>query len=256
MAKTIQELRRERGYRSAREFADALGISPSSMSRYDNQPESIPTKVAWEMADLLGCSIDEVVGRKPVTSGRSELQEFYDGLHRWNKDLFDEFVEFIEARERRAESLQKAAADRKYERMAQYFERLFFEEFFDNSLPEDLDALDQPWAVRDGIESHVLDRLEESRARKADKAATERLRKLKAAGWKGAPTQIGGVEWDPNDPEYPSALYSELLNEEVVRLDTEGTSIKEVTQKIMEAYDRLHPEDGDSYEYAFVSMPK
>lgn len=107
MAKTIQELRREKGYRSAREFADALGISPSSMSRYDNQPDTIPVKVAWAMADKLDCSIDEVVGRMPVTSGKSELQEFYDGLHRWNRELFDEFREFIEAREQRAASLQK-----------------------------------------------------------------------------------------------------------------------------------------------------
>lgn len=250
MPKTIQELRRERGYRSAREFADALGISPSSMSRYDNQPDSIPTKVAWEMADKLGCSIDEVVGRKLVTSGRSELQEFYDGLHRWNKDLFDEFREFIEAREKRASSLEKTVVERKYERMAQYFERMFFQEFFDHVDVEDLDALDHPWAVRDGIESYVLDRLEESRARKADKAAKTRIDKMRAAGWKGAPTVIDGIEWDPNDPEYTTALYPKILNEEVVRIDTEETSIKEVTQKIMEAYDRLHPEE----EYAFFHM--
>lgn len=43
--------------------------------------DTIPVKVAWAMADKLDCSIDEIVGRTPVTSGKSELQEFYDGLH-------------------------------------------------------------------------------------------------------------------------------------------------------------------------------
>ena len=104
MAKSIKDLRQEKGYRSAREFADALGIATSSMSRYDRDPETIPLKHAWAMADLLGCSIDEVVGREHVTAGASELQELYDGLHRWNRELFDEFREFIEAREQRAGS--------------------------------------------------------------------------------------------------------------------------------------------------------
>ena len=78
MAKSIKDLREEKGYRSAREFAEALGIAASSMSRYDRDPETIPMKHAIAMADLLECSVDEIVGRTPVTSGRNELQEVYD----------------------------------------------------------------------------------------------------------------------------------------------------------------------------------
>lgn len=223
MAKTIQDLRREKGYRSAREFADALGISPSSMSRYDNQPDTIPVKVAWAMADRLDCSIDEVVGRMPVTSGKSELQEFYDGLHRWNKDLFDEFREFIEARERRASSLERSAVERKYERLAQCYERMFNNGFFDHVDPEELAVLDQPWALRDGIAVLVEEKTEESRYNRAKKAVPDGL----------------------NEDEELQAMQDEL-----VRLEAEEGSVKEVTERIMEAYDRLHPED----EYALLHM--
>lgn len=228
MAKTIQELRREKGYRSAREFADSLGISPSSMSRYDNQPETIPTKVAWAMADRLDCSIDEVVGRMPVTSGKSELQEFYDSLHRWNKDLFDEFREFIEAREKRAASLERSAVERKYERMAQYYERMFNNGFFDHIDPEELAVLDQPRALRDGIAALVEEKTEESRHKRARKAVSDRR---------------GGAGVDDEE-----ALG--LIQDELDRMEAEEGSVKEVVERIMEAYDRLHPED----EYALLHM--
>ena len=97
MAKSIKDLREEKGYRSAREFAEALGIAASSMSRYDRDPETIPMKHAIAMADLLECSVDEIVGRTPVTSGRNELQEFYDGLLPETRALMDEFIEFARA---------------------------------------------------------------------------------------------------------------------------------------------------------------
>lgn len=230
MAKTIQELRREKGFRSAREFADALGISPSSMSRYDNQPETIPVKVAWAMADRLDCSIDEVVGRMPVTSGKSELQDFYDGLHRWNRDLFDEFREFIEARERRASSLERSAVERKYERLALYYERMFNNGLFDHISPEELSVLDNPWAMRDGIAALVEEKTEESRYQRARKAVGDGL---------GAAAQ--------DEAEELEAIHAELD-----RLEAEEGSVKEVTERIMEAYDRMHPED----EYALLHMDR
>ena len=194
------------------------------MSRYDNQPDTIPVKVAWAMADRLDCSIDEVVGRMPVTSGKSELQEFYDGLHRWNRDLFDEFREFIEAREQRAASLERSAIDRKYERLAQYYERMFNNSFFDHVDPEELVVLDQPWSLREGIAVLVEEKTEESRHNRAKKA----------------------VEGLAGDEEQASAL----IQGELDRMEAEEGSVKEVTERIMEAYDRLHPED----EYALLHM--
>lgn len=226
MAKTIQELRREKGYRNAREFADALDISPSSMSRYDKHPDAIPIKVAWRMADCLGCTIDEVVGRAPVTSGKSDLQEFYDSLHRWNRDLFDEFQEFIRERERYATSLERATIDRKYERLALYYERMFNNGLFDRTEPEALAVLNQPWAIRDGIANLVEEKTEESRWNRARKAVDDTH---------GAATA--------SDDESV-----EMIRDELDRMEASEGSVREVTERIMEAYDRLHPED----EYALL----
>lgn len=252
MAKTIQELRRERGYRSAREFADALGISPSSMSRYDNQPESIPTKVAWEMADLLGCSIDEVVGRERVTSGKSEIQEFYDGLSPESRALFNEFCRFVSEREERSRMMRKTQDDRKWERLAQFYERMFNQAIFDQMDSDYLSVFDQPWMLRDAIEDFVEEKTEEARCRSARKFAKKTIEEMKQSGEyeKGEPN----VEAKPGDSDYDMELEDYLYH---IALDhdeaTEG-SVKGVTKRIMAAYDRLHPEDDEGYSYAFVKL--
>ncbi|MBR1830317.1 MAG: helix-turn-helix transcriptional regulator [Atopobiaceae bacterium] len=82
MAKNIQDLRREAGYRSAKDFAAAIGIPASTYNRYEAQPDAIPLRQAWAIADFLGCSIDMVVGREPVSAEdmRGDAQKFYDGL--------------------------------------------------------------------------------------------------------------------------------------------------------------------------------
>ena len=127
MAKSIKDLREEKGYRSAREFAEALGIAASSMSRYDRDPETIPMKHAIAMADLLECSVDEIVGRTPVTSGRNELQEFYDGLLPETRALMDEFIEFARAKDEKARQQRQDEQDRKYDDLCRYYQRMFYE---------------------------------------------------------------------------------------------------------------------------------
>lgn len=68
--RTLQRLRREAGYRSAKDFAAVLGIPASTYARYERQPEgpgcAIPLASAWQIADALGCSIDLVVGRADI----------------------------------------------------------------------------------------------------------------------------------------------------------------------------------------------
>lgn len=66
----LQRLRREAGYRSAKDFAAVLGIPASTYTRYERQAEgpecAIPLSSAWQIADALGCSIDLVVGREDI----------------------------------------------------------------------------------------------------------------------------------------------------------------------------------------------
>lgn len=100
MGKSIQELRKDAGFRSAREFAEECGFSPSSLARYEKEPTAIPVKSAWVMADVLGCSIDDVVGRdEPTTADlRGEIQLRFDELPPSLKSSLEDYLSFLEDR--------------------------------------------------------------------------------------------------------------------------------------------------------------
>lgn len=133
MTKSIQDLRREKGFKSSKEFADALGVSASSMSRYDRDATLIPVKVAWAMADLLGCSIDEVLGREHVTSGRSHLQEDYDALCPETQALVREFMEFAKARDIRIRNDARMEQELRFDRLCKFYERLFYQSLYEET---------------------------------------------------------------------------------------------------------------------------
>ena len=102
--RTLQRLRREAGYRSARDFAAELGIPASTYSRYERQPEgpeiAIPLSSAWAIADRLGCSIDLVVGREDIDApDEHPVQSRYDALTNAGRALVDSYLDFVEQSE-------------------------------------------------------------------------------------------------------------------------------------------------------------
>lgn len=102
--RTLQRLRREAGYRSAKEFAARLGIPASTYARYERQPEgpetSIPIASAWAIADALGCSIDLVVGREDIDApDEHPVQSRYDALTGAGRALVDSYLDFVEQSE-------------------------------------------------------------------------------------------------------------------------------------------------------------
>lgn len=102
--RSLQRLRREAGYRSAREFAEKLSIPASTYARYERQPESpgcaIPLGVAWSIADTLGVSIDLVVGREDIDAPHPEtLDDRASRLSRSARELLDEYLRFLEYRD-------------------------------------------------------------------------------------------------------------------------------------------------------------
>lgn len=100
----LQKLRRQAGYRSAKDFAEALGVPNSTYSRYERAAAGpdcgIPLSAAWVIADELGCSIDLVVGRE----GMDDCQNHSIGA-RINKLTCDDrkmlegFLGYLESRE-------------------------------------------------------------------------------------------------------------------------------------------------------------
>lgn len=102
--RTLQRLRREAGYRSAKEFAAALGIPSSTYARYERAGDGaecgIPLPAAWQIADALGCSIDLVVGRDDIDAPEPEgVQSRYDALPARSKLLVESYLSFVELRE-------------------------------------------------------------------------------------------------------------------------------------------------------------
>lgn len=102
----LADLRRAAGYRSSKEFATALGIPATTYSSYErtlSDPESgVPIRAAWSIADKLGCSIDEVVGRGRAADGGSErdLNAAYRALSEGGRARFDEYLQFLDFRDR------------------------------------------------------------------------------------------------------------------------------------------------------------
>ena len=107
--RTLQRLRREAGYRSAKEFAEALGIPGSTYARYERAGDGadcgIPLPAAWQIADALGCSIDLVVGREDIDAPEPEgIQPRYDALSPEGRALVDSYLSYVELGERAARS--------------------------------------------------------------------------------------------------------------------------------------------------------
>lgn len=101
--RALQRLRREAGYRSAREFAAELSIPASTYARYERQPDTpecaIPLGAAWAIADALGVSIDLVVGREDIDApDPAPVQTRYDALSKADQQRADEYLDFLELR--------------------------------------------------------------------------------------------------------------------------------------------------------------
>ena len=60
----LQAMRKRAGYKSAREFADHAGINVNTYTNYEQGKANMSLVQAWELADLLDCTLDELAGRR------------------------------------------------------------------------------------------------------------------------------------------------------------------------------------------------
>lgn len=59
----LQALRKKAGWKSARAFAEAHGWPVRTYTHYEQGDRDMNLQVAWEIADALGCTLDELAGR-------------------------------------------------------------------------------------------------------------------------------------------------------------------------------------------------
>ena len=116
MGRTIQQLRKDAGFRTAREFAEACDFTPSSLARYEKEPDNIPVKSAWKMADVLGCSIDDIVGRESELTAdlRGDVQRRFDGLPQPLQESLDDYLGYLEAKAERVGDAMRQELDGGY----------------------------------------------------------------------------------------------------------------------------------------------
>lgn len=99
--RTLQRLRRQAGFRSAKDFAEALGIPSSTYARYERAGDGtdcgIPLPAAWQIADKLGCSIDLVVGREDIDAPRpcESMEDRINSLSRTGVEMLDDYLRFL-----------------------------------------------------------------------------------------------------------------------------------------------------------------
>ena len=102
-ARSLQRFRRDAGYRTAKDFARAVGVPYTTYARYEGQDDgpdrAIPMPMAWRLADALGCTIDELVGRGAKATDGGRVQRLYDRLTPGSRARMDEYLDFIAYRE-------------------------------------------------------------------------------------------------------------------------------------------------------------
>jgi transcriptional regulator with XRE-family HTH domain len=60
----LQAMRKRAGFKSAREFALHANIPVDTYTAYEQGKTNMTLLQAWEFADMLNCTLDELAGRK------------------------------------------------------------------------------------------------------------------------------------------------------------------------------------------------
>lgn len=64
MKTNLQAMRKRAGFKSARAFAEHMNMSVNTYTNYEQGKSSLTLEQAWEFADELDCTLDELAGRE------------------------------------------------------------------------------------------------------------------------------------------------------------------------------------------------
>lgn len=170
MASNLLELRRAAGYRSAGDFAEAHKIPASTYARYESNPDKIPLRAAWQLADVLDTTIDAIVGREAQASdaARGEVQLEYESLTPEARSLMDEFRKFVLAKDIKIKKHKRKEEKRLYEALCYQYEQQMLSEMRNTAPFGELIAFESAAEARKAF----LDYLQKQAARKRSKLAT------------------------------------------------------------------------------------
>lgn len=99
MKTQLQAMRKRAGFKSAKAFADSIGMNSATYTDYEQGRRAFTLEKAWEFADVLECSLDELAGRRwppddltTMDPRRRTMIESYDALTDDGKTLASEMV--------------------------------------------------------------------------------------------------------------------------------------------------------------------
>lgn len=75
MKTRLQEVRKKAGFKSARAFAEHIGMPVATYTDYEQGRRSFTLEKALEFADALGCSLDELAGREVTPEMKRNSRE-------------------------------------------------------------------------------------------------------------------------------------------------------------------------------------
>lgn len=161
MASSLLELRRQAGFSTAKEFAQAEGIAEATYARYESSPEKIPTKAAWQLADRFGVSIDVIVGHADVDVAalKGDVQAAFDRLSTRSQASALDYLAFLAKHDEDTARAECEDEARRYDAVSYRMEQLFLAKL--ERADEQLFAFGTPRQIREAFEEFVEKRADE-----------------------------------------------------------------------------------------------
>ena len=250
---SLQERRKEAGFDKGSELARELGISTSSLSRYEADGRTIPIDRAWQMADLLHCTIDEIFGRTEAVSSlqKSPEQRIIDRLSPKSLDDLRSYLAYLEYRDKQEERQRKASEASGYMKLAEAYEQEFLEHLKEVDEYDHPVMFDGPLEYRSEFLKYLQDRAEKKRRHAAEQARDD----VEFAFGDGMVAYIpvegtGAMRAlyfdEPEYHEHAEESAQAAYDEKYAELEEKHA---QVIEKVMAAFDEMHPEAKAALDY-------
>ena len=99
IGKSLQGVRKSAGFKSARSFAEHMGFNIGTYTNWEQGKQLFSFEQAWEMADELDCTLDELGGRVVPHAvddpHEAELVERYRTLNGRDKAVLTQLAETL-----------------------------------------------------------------------------------------------------------------------------------------------------------------
>ena len=81
----LMKLRKMAGYRNRDDFAEKLGVNKYTYRSWESGTAMMSLEQAYNVTEVLGCTLDELCGRKPVRSfadpDQAALNGYYESMN-------------------------------------------------------------------------------------------------------------------------------------------------------------------------------